>query len=217
VPYSGHSRPSREGRWLPENDGADDSFRSPRSRILSCHYHSGRRQDLPSSSVPPWLSTLGEHQTELGIRDHHLIRAVSRFGTSLYYAVTVAQEVLLLSPLATAVRFVPMGCLGKSPSTHCSDTWLRSFLVGFCVTMALAVLFNWLSIKTLVVGGLTISVVANVSSAVAEPGDSFWSVSIRRQLGLASVLTSFDTSRSPASSSHSWSPLLAPSCTMSSP
>jgi hypothetical protein len=50
--------------------------------------------------------------------------------------------------------------------------------------MSLAILFNWLSIKTLVVGGLTISVVANVSSAVAQPGDSFWAVSTRFQLGL---------------------------------
>jgi hypothetical protein len=83
----------------------------------------------------------------------------------------------MLSPLATAVRFVPMGCLGEFGLACGIKTYLTIPLTGFCVTMSLALLFNWLSIKTLVVGGLTISVIANVSSAIAQPGDSFWAVS----------------------------------------
>ncbi|GAA5943159.1 hypothetical protein JCM1841_000988 [Sporobolomyces salmonicolor] len=78
------------------------------------------------------------------------------WGSLNYYMVLICQDVLGLSPLATAVRFVPEG------------------VVGFIVSIATGYFVERVSIKVITLAGLGISIAATIPVALMTPESSFW-------------------------------------------
>ncbi|GAA5878624.1 hypothetical protein JCM1840_003531 [Sporobolomyces johnsonii] len=78
------------------------------------------------------------------------------WGSLNYYMVLICQDVLGLSPLATAVRFVPEG------------------VVGFIMCIATSYFVEQVSIKVITLAGLGISIVATIPVALMTPESNFW-------------------------------------------
>ncbi|KAJ3526132.1 hypothetical protein NM208_g11336 [Fusarium decemcellulare] len=79
------------------------------------------------------------------------------YQTTIYYTTLIAQEVNKLSAGQTAIRFLPMGCM------------------GFITSLAMSRMLQYFDTKSLLVVGMAICAVAPVSSALIKDADKdFW-------------------------------------------
>lgn len=93
----------------------------------------------------------------------------------------ISQNILLLSPLQTAIRFIPMGPMGL----------LASYFAGWSV--------NHFKIKNLIIFGMLLSMISPIPTAVMKVETNFWASifpsSILGVVGISIVyVSSFDRS-----------------------
>ncbi|KAJ9093727.1 hypothetical protein QFC21_006323 [Naganishia friedmannii] len=121
-----------------------------------------------AATVPSAIGTLGN-----SFKGVHVNTGMAWYGAGgsvgwgpfVMYMILLAQDVLGFSALQTGIRLIPFGGF------------------GFVVTVSVGILLRWFNVKTLVVGGLLVSVISNVPLGIIHPSTNFWAVG--NSLGLA--------------------------------
>jgi hypothetical protein len=112
-----------------------------------------------------------------------------RWGACLYYLILIAQEVLLYSPISTAVRCIPLGIACESSSSVASKNFEADSCHGEAIvtTVFVSFLVERFSVKVLLCASLLVGVITNIPTALVTPTTNYWAVSLRTEKSASNI------------------------------